>query len=139
MHEYLAGNRHIFVVDDDEGMRKLLSIALKQAGFGVSLARDTEEALDILLNPDFQTPVDLLLTDFIMPGLSGLELINVLKTHGIRLQTCIMSGQCDDALKTKARASGCVALLEKPFELHTLFKAIDDAFKRSTSCDAISA
>jgi len=66
---------HLLVVDDDEGSRDLCSEILQAEGFKCSKAADASEAISILK----ETEIDLVLTDIVMPGLSGLDLIKQIR------------------------------------------------------------
>ena len=64
--------RHLLVVDDDVDLRSLAQIILEQSGYQVLVAADGRQALQIAQqDPD---PIDLLLTDLVMPGMDGAEL-----------------------------------------------------------------
>jgi sigma-B regulation protein RsbU (phosphoserine phosphatase) len=65
----LAGMRHVLIVDDSRAQRRLLSIALKRGGYRVSEAASAEEALMMCANTCF----DLVISDWMMPGISGLD------------------------------------------------------------------
>jgi len=122
--------RHIFVVDDNEAVRSLMSRMLTGEGFRVTTACDGVEALcDAGTSWNGVRPVDLLLTDVEMPELSGFELIDALKEKGIHVPTLVMSGNRGDSLASQAASRGCLALLRKPFASAVLLGHIYDALK----------
>src|SRR5689334_4976755 len=100
----------ILVVDDEEGIRKLLSIALTRAGHEVRGAADARDAMALCASESF----DVLLSDVRMPRLNGHELVQwVTKWHpAIR---CVLMSAFDDAdCQDCPFLSGC-SLLPKPF------------------------
>jgi CheY-like chemotaxis protein len=109
-------NKHILVVDDEEAVRSLVARMLSCEGFRVTAARDGAEALAMLASGgNALAPIDLLLTDVNMQGLSGLGLIDALKERGIRFPTLVMSGSGDETLASEVESRGCSGLLRKPF------------------------
>ena len=108
--------QHLLVVDDEDYMRSLLSLALAHRGFSVTTAVDATEALALFAG-DSETPAhfDLLLTDFNMPGVTGLELIETLRRNGERLPCLLMSGSPNETLATEALGRGCTGFIRKPF------------------------
>ena len=118
--------KHVLVGDDEEHTRLTLSLVLKKAGFKVTTAGDGTEVLDKVLElregPD---SIDLLLIDFQMPGLTGLELVTELGRLKIPWPVLIMSGYSDKEMVAEAMRRGCVGYLEKPFEPDALLKRIE--------------
>ena len=80
--------KRILVVDDEPVLRDLTSGALKRAGYHVDSAKDGAEAWEILQQHGY----DLLVTDYNMPRLTGVELIKNLRAAGIRLPAILVTG-----------------------------------------------
>src|ERR1700685_1054192 len=78
----------VLVVDDDERQREALGAMVGSLGFAAVTASDGREALD--LHAD--NPADLILTDLIMPGMDGFELLRNLEEHGDRTPTIVLTG-----------------------------------------------
>ncbi len=74
----MGASKRILVVDDEKGIRFLLSEALLMEGFEVALARDGQESLERLEMDDF----DLVITDINMPRLDGMEMLKKMKKSG---------------------------------------------------------
>ena len=101
--------RHLVYVDDDEVMRLTVGALLERAGYRVSLCADPLQALDLVAGGG----VDLLVTDFNMPGCTGLELARRLAALAPALPVLLSSGHVTEALRAEARAAGARGLLAK--------------------------
>lgn len=95
----------ILVVDDDSSVRTLVKALLEIEGYTVLMAADAETAMKVY--EEYQSAVALLLTDVVMPNITGLELADRLLRREPSLRVLFMSGS-EDA----SRGFGCVA---KPF------------------------
>jgi two-component system, cell cycle sensor histidine kinase and response regulator CckA len=107
-----TGTETILLVEDNEAVRSLAKRALSQRGYSVIEARNGEEAIDSVVRG--QQP-HLLLTDVIMPGLSGPNLAARLTQQNPRLRVLYMSGHSDAAQAPHGALWAGVALLQKPF------------------------
>jgi CheY-like chemotaxis protein len=111
--QFLQGTAAL-VVDDNRDLREMLAALLGARGASVTSARGGDEALTLLRH---QTP-DVLITDLIMPGMSGFELIaRVRKSpdqYERRTAVVVCTGYLD--LQEAARRAGCDAYLTKPFD-----------------------
>lgn len=116
MREERHGLR-VLVVDDDEAIRLYIGEVLREAGCRVLTASDGIEAVEIL----GASPVDLLITDYNMPRMSGLELMRWCQALLPRLPTVLISGQDPESLPVKGGKRGALRVLQKPFsEEHLL-------------------
>lgn len=106
------GEGLILLAEDDKRARKLIVRMLSDAGFEVLAAQDGAEALSLAVNLD-RSP-DLLLTDIVMPGMSGVELIERVQRMHPTVRFLLMSGYTDQQL-APARFDLSVDLLPKPF------------------------
>ena len=111
----------VLVVEDEPGLRATIDRILQRAGFDVELAPDPKTALVTAGSRDF----DLLITDLVMPGMSGWHLVDRLTEEGLRPPSVLYMSGYDDALAT-GRARD-VILLQKPFSRDELLSAIRDA------------
>ena len=84
----MARSKKILVVDDELGIRRLLSEVLSNEGFDVHIARDGVESLDELEKHDF----DLVVTDIQMPRLDGIEMLRRMNQAGRKEKVIIISG-----------------------------------------------
>jgi len=116
----------ILVVEDEPRIRSLLSAVLGAGGYNVLLAADGMEALDLAAANE--TPVDLLLTDVVMPEIGGPELADRLVERWPDLNVLFMSGYSQEVLPATATAERR-ELLEKPFTIPDLLKRVRAALQ----------
>jgi PAS domain S-box-containing protein len=121
------GHETLLIVEDEPSVRNLVASSLRQEGFHLLLAASAEEALSIV--DTFEGPIDLLLTDAIMPGKSGIELAAFMTTRSPGLRIIIMSGYTEETLSIPG-GNGAVNLLHKPFTPRQLRQRIRDALER---------
>jgi two-component system, cell cycle sensor histidine kinase and response regulator CckA len=116
------GTETILLVEDEEAVRSLASEILRMNGYSVLEAADGEEAL--LLSGQHAGPIALLLTDVVMPRLSGFELARRLRTLRPGLKVLYMSGHTDIAdIPPEGLASGA-AYIQKPFTPGVLARTV---------------
>lgn len=108
----------ILVVEDNEGVRHFTVECLMELGYTVLEAEDATSALAIITRPE--QPIDLLLTDVIMPGRSGRELADEALRIRPALKVLFMSGYPRDAIVHDGRLDEGVELLAKPFTFEAL-------------------
>ena len=121
----IQGNgRHIVYLDDDESLVYLVSRLMERRGFRVSGYTEQREALDAIRAEP--AGVDLLVTDYNMPGMSGLDVARAV--HGIRadLPVAVASGFIDETLRAQAGGAGVRELIFKANAVEELC----DAFAR---------
>ena len=107
------GSETVLVAEDEEGVRDLARNLLEAFGYRVLEAADPDEAMAV--SRRHVGPVDLLLTDVIMPGISGRELADRLRAERPALKILYMSGYTDRAIVHHGVLDPDVAFLEKPF------------------------
>ncbi len=113
----LRGSETILVVEDQEEVRKLALESLRTYGYRVMEAANAGEAL--LLSKRHDGPVNLLLTDVVMPGMSGRELAEQLQPLRPEMKVLFVSGYTDNVITHGVLDSGA-AFLAKPFTPETL-------------------
>ena len=124
------GTETLLLVEDNEAVRSLAAKALQRRGYKVFAARSGEEALKLTENSGVRP--DLLVTDVVMPGLSGPSLAALLLHKQPHLRVLYVSGYTDDATSDRGAFLGQAPLLQKPFTPSTLaerIRAILDAPK----------
>ena len=118
--------KKILVVDDADNQRRLIRVVLENAGFAVVEARDGHEAL-ALATPD----IDLVITDYYMPGMDGVALVDKLgAVLEIKNTPVIMVTSTNvPEIKRAARDAGVIAWLTKPINPEKLVGTIQTLFK----------
>jgi two-component system NtrC family response regulator len=107
---------HILVVDDEELYRRALERILGRVGHSVSTARNAAEAMAVVTS----SPLDLVLCDVKMPGISGLELVRQIKDIHPDLPCIVVTGYGSAESSLDALRAGAFWYLEKPFEQNRL-------------------
>jgi two-component system cell cycle sensor histidine kinase/response regulator CckA len=121
------GTESILLVDDDRGVREFATRALTARGY-IVLAAAPREALQI--GDEHPDGVDLLLTDIVMPGLSGSALARALSARQPRMQVVYMSGYTAEAIVDQGVLDPSVAFITKPFTARGLASKIREALDR---------
>jgi hypothetical protein len=124
LHEPEGGVERILVVEDRGLVRSLARSVLAAAGFDVVTAAGGDEALELV---HAGTEPDLLLTDVVMPGMSGAELARRLRSLQPKLPVLYMSGYTDDVLQPAELAEPRTSFLAKPFHNAELVAAARQA------------
>ncbi len=109
----------LMIVDDNEGVRHLVSRWLERAGFSVSQAKDGAEALDLVK----KDPPDIILADIRMPKVNGLELARTVKREFPGIKVVLMTAYSSPQTIAQARREGVDDYLEKPFTQDQVEKA----------------
>ncbi|MGY4230573.1 two-component system response regulator FixJ [Bradyrhizobium sp. USDA 4503] len=119
--------RRVLVIDDDAAMRDSLAFLLDVRGFCVA----TYETASGFLGDAASGPVDCIVSDIRMPGMSGLELVRKLKADRVDCPVILITGHGDVTLAVEAMKAGAVDFIEKPFEDEVLLRAINSALEAS--------
>lgn len=118
--------RQVYLVDDDDAIRRSVGFALKTSGFQVRAFEDGAA----LLKAASELESGCILLDIRMPGMDGLEVQEALKAKGVTLPVIIMTGHGDVSLAVRAMKAGAVDFIEKPFQKAVLLGALEQAFGR---------
>ena len=119
----------VFIVDDDQAVRRFLSGLIKSIGLQVETFATAQEFLDAY---ELDRPGCLLL-DIRMPGMSGLELQNELVKRAFGLPIIILTGHGDVQVAVHAMKAGAVDFIEKPFNNELLLDRIQKAVAESVN------
>lgn len=118
--------RHILYIDDDQSQLFASKRMMERWGYRVSAYFEQREALDALLSGKLR--VDLVVTDFNMPGTSGLEITRAIRDALPDLPVIMVSGYINDELRTRAAAAGVRELIGKPQDLEEFRDAVQNIF-----------
>jgi PAS domain S-box-containing protein len=117
------GTESILIVEDEVAVRRLAVSVLRSCGYDVQEARDGFEALSLIKS---KQPFQLVITDVIMPRMSGKELYDQIKAVAPRVKVLFMSGYTDDALAHHGVLEPELSFLEKPFSPGRLVRKVRD-------------
>lgn len=112
----------ILVVDDEAETRRVLQLSLKGRGYAVETAENAQQALAMCIRPN---TYGLLLTDYAMPGLNGIELVGAVRGTNKRLPVILMTAYGQKEIVVDALRNGCDGFIEKPFNLELLVAEIE--------------
>lgn len=112
---------HVLVVDDEEAVRTFVERVLREAGYVTTLAGDGPEAIEIAAK---LASLDLLVTDVMMPQMSGDELARRLRLNQPSLKVLYLTGFSDRLFKEKVTLWEDEAFLEKPCSVKGLLQAV---------------
>jgi putative two-component system response regulator len=118
----------ILVIDDEDVIRMLVVEILESAGHEVTSAESAEVALTLLEVAEF----DLVVSDVIMPGLSGLELLEAVRARRASLPVVLVTGAGTYDTLSQALTRGAAGLVTKPFAHSDLQSAVADALERAS-------
>jgi len=113
-----AGSETVLLVEDEPAVRALAAMILGRIGYRVLPAEDGAGALRLW--KEHASEVDVLLTDVIMPQMSGVELAQRLRALNPQLRVLFMSGYTDDTIAKHGLRPGEISMLEKPFTADSL-------------------
>ena len=114
---------NILVVDDSAAMRNMIIRTLRQAGFDgndVSQAEDGAIALEMVKG---QLP-DLVLADWNMPNMTGIELLEAMNEEGLKTKFGFITTEATSEMRAKATAGGAKFLISKPFSVDSFQKVL---------------
>jgi two-component system cell cycle sensor histidine kinase/response regulator CckA len=130
-----GGTETILVVEDDEMVRKLVETSLKREGYKVMEAADPVEARR--LAESHKGEIQLLITDVVMPKVSGLDLAAQITERRPSIKVLYMSGYTDNAVVNSGILEKDAAFLQKPFTPGTLTDKVREVLeKHSKTCEA---
>lgn len=122
------GSETVLLAEDEDAVRALARCILQAAGYIVLEAANGAEALEIVAR--HIGPIDLLLTDVVMPEMGGRELAESLQIFHPEIGLLFMSGYTEDAVVRHGVFQADMAFLQKPFNVRTLSKIVRDVLDR---------
>ncbi len=120
----LTGAGTVLLVEDEDAVRLFGARALRNKGYRVLEANDGEHALDVI--NDFGDPIDLILTDVMMPGMDGHTLVRLILEELPDIKVILMSGYAEDAMPGEISEDRSLNFLPKPFSLQELAVKVKD-------------
>ncbi len=117
----------ILVIDDDAVVREVISEMLALGGFEVVTASTATEALELFVDEE----IELVVSDIVMPDMSGLELLDVMRLHRPSLPIVLVTGANTRDNLSEALTRGADGLVAKPFSQPELQEAVEKALDRA--------
>ena len=114
----LTGSGTVLLVEDEDAVRMFGARALKGKGYRVIEAADGEAAIDAIHAHD--GPIDLILSDVVMPGMDGPTLVRFVREEMPKIKVILMSGYTEDGLSEDLRRDETIHFLQKPYTLKGL-------------------
>jgi DNA-binding response OmpR family regulator len=123
----MSQSRRVLVADDESHILSVVSLKLRNAGFEVICAHDGTEALRLAI----ETSPSLLITDFHMPGLSGLEVCQKLREQGRHVPTIMLSARGYHLTEEELENSGISDMVSKPFSPRQLLATVEQVLTKA--------
>lgn len=121
----MARKAHLLLVDDDPNTLASLSRAFRMAGHEVTICDNANRAVELMRSE----PFDLVFSDVVMPGKTGLDLLEEMKSSGIKTPIIMISGQANIEMAVRATKLGALDFLEKPLSTDKLLLTIENALR----------
>jgi DNA-binding NtrC family response regulator len=118
---------HLLLVDDDANTLASLSRAFRLAGHEATVCDNANRAVELLRSEKF----DLIFSDVVMPGKSGLEFLEEIKNAGVKAPVILISGQANIEMAVRATKLGALDFLEKPLSTDKLLVTVENALRLS--------
>jgi two-component system, cell cycle sensor histidine kinase and response regulator CckA len=125
----VAGQATLLLVEDEAPVRESVRRLLEWHGYTVIEARNGADALEIYEGD--QQGIDLVLTDLVMPGMGGHELVERLRARQPDLPVVFMSGYADKGMTSNSVLRKDTAYLEKPFTVELLVQRLREVLEGS--------
>jgi len=128
----IQGNgERILLVEDDEGIREFAAVVLRENGYTIFEAANAKEAFELFKSEDGN--FNLVFSDVVMPGKSGLQLVDELLSDKPDLQVLLCSGYSDKKSKWHEIKKRGFRFLQKPYAVTDLLKSIKEAIQKEVS------
>jgi len=128
----MTNGSEVYVIDDDEAIRRSLSFLLRTSG----LVARTYETAEAFFAEAPNLAAGCVITDVRMPGMDGIELVRRLAEAKLPLSAIVITGHGDIALAVEAMKAGAVDFIEKPFKEEALLRAVERALAGGVLPDA---
>ena len=121
----INGKPLILAVDDEENIRNLITYTFKEHNLEVMTAENGKAAITILEN----NPIDVIITDLLMPTMTGLALIREMKKRKSAIPIIIITAYGNTEMVKEIIAEGVFRLIEKPLDFDILVPIVQDAIE----------
>jgi two-component system cell cycle sensor histidine kinase/response regulator CckA len=131
-----GGTETVLLVEDEESVRELVHLTLVSRGYKVIEAENGEAGLRVAA--ECKEPIDILITDVMMPGMGGRDLAKQLLELRPGIGVLYLSGYTEDAIATQGVLSPGTAFLQKPFTLQNLAKKVREVLRAKPGMKSIA-
>ncbi len=121
-HGPLTGRETLLVVEDEEQLLELIGSVLEEYGYTVLAAGSPQQAMDLAAKT--KTPIELMLTDVVMPGMNGKMLRARIQAEHPEIKTVYMSGYTDNVIVKQGMVEPGLAFIQKPFSMEGLARKV---------------
>ena len=121
----INGKHLILAVDDEENIRNLITYTFEEHNLEVMTAENGKAAITILEN----NPIDVIITDLLMPTMTGLALIREMKKRKSSIPIIIITAYGNTEMVKEIIAEGVFRLIEKPLDFEILVPIVQDALE----------
>lgn len=119
----VSASKHIMVIEDDEALREVFNKVLSDLGYKVTVAANGKEAISLVRDRNVRP--DIIITDVLMPGMSGKEVVDqITKIHSCK-KVIYMSGYTDNVIAHHGILDRGIIFLQKPFTIKELVSKIE--------------
>jgi EAL domain-containing protein (putative c-di-GMP-specific phosphodiesterase class I) len=118
-----AGCRSVLIVDDDVALARAFQRTLTRGGFEVVVAESGTTAVETIVS----TPFDVIVTDIQMPGMTGVDLLRIVRAQDLDVPVILMTGAPTVETAIEAVSLGALQYLAKPFESEVLIEVVERA------------
>jgi len=126
LKEIMPERKRLLVIDDDNVIRELICDFLLKCGFEIHSERDASDAIELLKH--WKRHFDIIITDYSMPGMNGVDFTKMIKRHYPR--TTIIGMSSFHIIEKDFLAAGAHAILLKPFSMRDMLSTINRAHLR---------
>jgi PAS domain S-box-containing protein len=120
----VAGSQTILIVEDDPALLQVTHRSLEEVGYAILEARSSKEAIDI--SESHTGPIHLMVTDVVLPGMSGVKLAAYLSAQRPEMKVLYVSGYTNDTVFHHGVLEPGLAFLQKPFSARTLARRVGE-------------
>jgi CheY-like chemotaxis protein len=129
--QLLRGTETVLLAEDEQDVREVAREFLESAGYTVILAANGEEALTRAA--EHSGKIDLLVSDMVMPGMTGVELVRRLRQQRSNFEVIYMSGYSEQAASEATKVDHAAIVLTKPFSRAAILRALRETLRKKTA------